>query len=75
MKCGRRVNNKSLSLCLQNYKNKMKTHFTSELFRHESYQVHISNGSFLGQWESATYMVASRNGNQSDTPRVELSSY
>ena len=34
----------------------MKTHFTSELFCHESYEVHINNGSSLGQWESATYL-------------------
>ena len=36
-------------------KNNMKTHFISELFSHELYQVHISNGSSFGQWELATY--------------------
>ena len=36
----------------------MKTHFISEVFCHESYQVHISNGPSFGQWELATYLVA-----------------
>ena len=52
------------------FKNNMKTHFISELFCHESYQVHIGNGSSFGQWELATYLVAmvtSLHGNQSDT--------
>ena len=40
------------------FKNNMKMHFTSELFCHESYEVHINNGSSLGQWELATYLVA-----------------
>ena len=35
----------------------METHFTSELLCHESYQVHLSNGSSLEEWELATYMV------------------
>ena len=40
------------------FKNNMKTHFISELFCHESYQVHSGNGSSFGQWELATYLVA-----------------
>ena len=40
------------------FKNNMKTHFISELFCHESYQVHIGNGSSFGQSELATYLVA-----------------
>ena len=36
----------------------MKTDFISELIYHESYQVHISNGSSFGQWELAMYLVA-----------------
>ena len=36
----------------------MKTHFTSELFCHESYEVHINNVFSLGQWELATCLVA-----------------
>ena len=40
------------------FKNNIKTHFISQLFCHQSYQVHISNGSSFGQWELATYLVA-----------------
>ena len=48
----------SLSRDSHIFKNNMKTHFISELFCHESYQVHIGNGSSFGQWELATYLVA-----------------
>ena len=39
------------------FKHNMKTPFTSDLFHHESFQVHISNGSSLGQWEYLVAMV------------------
>ena len=59
MKCNETdvVEDKLMSLS-HIFKNNMKTHFISELFCHESYQVHISNGSSFGQWELATYLVA-----------------
>ena len=60
----------------QIFKNNMKKHFTSEHFCHESYQVYISNGSSLGQWELATYLVAMvtwLQGNQRDTSITSLS--
>ena len=40
------------------FQNNMKTHFISELFCHESYQVHIGNGSSFGQWELAKKYLA-----------------